>query len=559
MSTGTLPAVLDYRALARRTAPAVGFFDSRAMTGELTRAALLDDARAAAAGLAHHGIGYGDRIVLVAPTGPDHLVVLLGCLLAGIAPCTVASPPKPGDPASAGVRHLRAALTAVAPAAVVVTDPAVAAAVPAGVPALTVAELRRHGAVPPTALPEPHPDLIHHIQLTSGSTSAPKAVLLTHANVAANVAVLAASTDIRAGRDTIFSWLPLYHDMGLVVTLLALHHDGGLDLMPPVAFVRDPLSWLRHLGQRGATLTAAPPFAYRAAADRQASRPDPGLDLSTLRQAYVGAEPIPVGVLRDFQDTFAGHGLGPDVLLPCYGMAETVLATTLALDAGPTTDTSFGRVRWRRFDRESLDDKRIAAPAVPGRPSRSIVSCGTTVPGLTLRIVDDAGREIRAGQVGAIQVRGTSVMAGYRTPDGVDAPPDGWHDTGDLGVRHDGELYVVGRRKEMLIVRGRNLPPYDVEAVIEEHPQVGTGASAVFSCPTEERGTEPVIAVVETRAATPDWPALRAAVATSVRQVFGLSLAEVVVVPRGGIPRTTSGKRQRAALRAAYLAGDLPS
>jgi fatty-acyl-CoA synthase len=556
-SANPTTATVDYRILAYREGTPVGLFDSRGMTGDLTRTGLFDDARTAAAGLANHGIRRGDRVILLAPTGTDYLTVLMACLLTGVAPCTVAPPPKPTDAASAGVRHLHAAIAAVQPSAVVVADAHLAAAVPAGLPTLLVNDLRQRGSIPPGHLPDPEPDLVHHIQLTSGSTSAPKAVVLTHANVAANLAVLAAATDLQPGRDSIFSWLPLYHDMGLVQVLLTLSHGIGLDLMPPVAFIRDPLCWLRHLGDRGATMTAAPPFAYRAAADRQGSRPDTHVNLASLRQAYVGAEPIPVGVLQDFQHTFAPYGLATDVLVPCYGMAETVLATTLALDTAPTDETSFGRVRWRRFDRASLDEDHVAAPAIPGRPSRSIVSCGTTVPGLTVRITDDSGQEIREGRVGTIRVRGTSVMAGYLTADGIDTPPGGWHDTGDLGLRHNGDLYIVGRRKEMLIVRGRNLPPYDVEAVIEEHPHVASGASAVFSCPTETKGTEPVVAVIETRAATPDWPAMRADITTAIRQVFGLSLAEVIIVPRGGIPRTTSGKRQRGALRVAYLAGQL--
>lgn len=559
MATNTLAAAtVDYRTLASSTAPPIGFFDSRTMTGELARTALFNDALAAASGLAHHGIRRRDRIILLAPTSGDYVTVLLACLLTGIAPCTVATPPKPADPGSAGVRHLHAAIAAIRPAAVITTDGALAAATPPTVPTLLVNELRQHGSIPRTALPTPDPELVHHIQLTSGSTSAPKAALLTHANVAANLAVLASATSLRAGRDAIFSWLPLYHDMGLVALLLSLSYGIGLDLMAPVAFLRDPLSWLRHLGERGDTITAAPPFAYRAAADRQARQPDSRIDLSSLRQAYVGAEPIPVGVLQDFHQAFSPNGLRTDVLLPCYGMAETVLATTLAVNTQPDSDTSFGRVRWRHFDRASLDEAHVAAPAIAGRPSRTIVSCGTAVPGLTLRITDDTSQEIGEGQVGAIHVRGTSVMAGYLTADGSEAPPGGWHDTGDLGLRHEGDLYVVGRRKEMLIVRGRNLPPYDVEAAIEEHPLVGPGASAVFSCPTQDKGTEPVIAVIETRAPTADWSALTMSVTTAVRQVFGLSLAEVIIVARGGIPRTTSGKRQRGALRNAYLAGNLP-
>lgn len=548
-------ATVDYRAVDTGHAP-VGFFDSRHMTGELPRAELFDAALAVAAGLAHHGVGRGDRVVLLLPTSPDYLAALLACLLSGVVPCTVASPPRSDDSASAGTRHVTAAVNALRPTAVIVADPRTAAAIP-GLPTLTVDDLRGHGSLPIGDLPTPEPHDPHHIQLTSGSTSAPKAVVLTHANVAANLAVLDWAADLRPGRDRLFTWLPLYHDMGLVQVLLALTRGACLDLMSPVGFVRDPLSWIRHMSERGTTHTAAPPFAYRTAVDRYASRPDPSIDLSRLRQAYVGAEPIPVAVLRAFQTTFAERGLAAEAVVPCYGMAETVLATTLALEAGPASDTSFGRVRWRHFDRASLDERHIAAPAIPGRPARGIVSCGPTVPGLTLRIIDETGREVGEDQIGAIHVQGSSVMAGYLTDGGIDEPPGGWHDTGDLGLRHDGDLYVVGRSKEMLIVRGRNLPPYDVEAVIEEHPKVDAGASAVFSYPAEDKGTEPVVAVIETRAATPEWPAIRTEASTAVREVFGLSLAAVIIVARGGIPRTSSGKRQRAALRNAYLAGIL--
>lgn len=555
-----LEGVLDYRRIGDPTSPPIGFFDARGMTDEVPRATLFDDARAAAAGLAHHGIKAGDRVIIAAPTSRDYLTVLLACLLSRVAPCTVAPPNNPDSPTSAGVRHLHAAVAAVRPAAVLAADARLAAAAPAGTPALTFSDLRGHGTIPADGGEPADPQTVHHIQLTSGSTSAPKAVVLTHGNVSANLGALAAATELLAGRDRIFTWLPLYHDMGLVQVLLAFTRGVALDLMPPIGFLRDPLAWLRHISDRGATHTAAPPFAYRAAADRQARRPDPRLNLSTLRQAYVGAEPIPVATLRLFRDTFAPHGLADETLIPCYGMAETVLATTLALDPAPAGEHSFGRVRWRQFDRASLDERQVAVPPIPGRPTRSIVCCGTTIPGLTLRITDESGREVPEGHVGAIEVRGTSVMAGYLTPEdgGVTAPRDGWHHTGDLGLRHNGELYVVGRTKEMLIVNGRNLPPYDVESVIEEHPHVASGGAAVFSYPSEDKGTEPVVAVVETRAATAEWPTIRTEITTAVREVFGLSLADVVIVPRGGIPRTSSGKRQRAALRNTYLADKQP-
>ena len=219
------------------------------------------------------------------------------------------------------------------------------------------------------------------------------------------------------------------------------------------------------------------------------------------------------------------------MIIPCYGMAETVLATTLCQNKNPTTDTSFGRVRWTTYD------------------GRRVVSCGVPVDGVSLRVNGVAG------EAGAIEVHGSSVMAGYLTTRGLDAPPAGWHDTGDVGLLIDDELYVVGRTKEMLIVRGRNIPPYDIERAIEEHPLVSAGASAVFSYQGEV--TEQVVAVVETKAKPGEWQGIQSEVGAAVRQAFGLSLTDVVVVPRGRIPRTTSGKRQRQALRGAYLSGHL--
>ena len=514
----------------------VGFLDSAGLTGELTGAELTDRARVAAAGLAHNGVRFQDKVAIVEPTGPDYLAVLLGCLLSGVVPVTVASPAKPDDPTSAGVRHLHAAISVLRPAAVITSDRRLA--VPEGVPLLTIGELRRHGRLSWRAMRSPEPEQVHHIQLTSGSTSAPKAAVLTHANVAANLRGLHTAFALAPHRDRVTSWLPLYHDMGLMMMLIGLTAGAAVDLMPPTAFVRDPVSWLRHMADRQTAVTAAPPFAYRAAADRFAAKGSPGLDLSMLRQAYVGAEPIAVCVLQHFQDTLSDHGLAEDTLVPCYGMAETVVATTLCSTKHATTESSFGKVRWHELE-----------------PDRHVVSCGQPIEGLSLRVNMPDGHEAAEGEVGALEVSGSSVMAGYLRADGIDAPPGGWHDTGDLALVREGEVYVVGRTKEMLIVRGRNIPPYDIERTVEEHPLAVT--SAVFSYHGDTTVTEQLVAVVETKAKPAEWPQIQNEVAASVRQTFALSVADVVVVPRGGIPRTTSGKRQRQALRAAYLAGSL--
>jgi fatty-acyl-CoA synthase len=545
--------VVDYRAVAALRGQPIAFVDSRGPTVELSRAALFDDARAVAAGLTHHGLRVGDRVVLVATTSPDFLIVLVGCLLAGVAPCTVAMPAHPTDPESTGVRNLRTAVAAVAPAAAIAIGPGT---VPlrSDRTVLTVDDLRAHGATPMARLPVPDPDRVHHIQMTSGSTASPKAVLLTHRNVAANLHGLAMSTGLQPGRDAISIWLPLHHDMGLVQVLLSLTGGIGLDLMSPLGFLRDPLSWLRHMDERSATLTGAPPFAYNTIAERQQKRPSADLDLSRIRQMYVGAEPLPMAVLRNFRDTFVECGLADDVLVPCYGMAEAVLASSFALDVRPADDLSFGRVRAVSFDRCALDDRRIAMPAIDSQPSRTMVSCGRAVPGLDIRIVGEDGSELPDGQVGSITLSGSSLMAGYQAVGGpANLPAHGMHDTGDIGVRYEGELYVVGRATEMLSLHGRRLPPYDIETVIEEHPLVGVGRAAVFGYDmTEGAAPELVVAFVETNAPEADWETLREELRARVEALSGVSLADVVVVRRGTIPRTSSGKRQRVALRQTY-------
>lgn len=324
--------------------------------------------------------------------------------------------------------------------------------------------------------------------------------------------------------------------------LAALLYGLRIGVMTPMGFLRDPVSWLRHMSQHGSTHTAGPPFAYRAVAEaisRGGSIAD--VDLSSLRHAYVGAEPIAFSVLREVTERFAPLGMRTDVLVPCYGMAETVLATTVALQAGMSDAPSFGRVRVGR----GPDD---------GEP---VVSCGKVVDGLELRIVTPVGARSSDGTVGDIQVRGPSVMAGYLTADGgVATPVGGWHDTGDRGFLTDGELFVVGRHKEMLIVRGRNFPPYDIEREIDSMSGAG-GVSVVFSLRDEQRARESVIAVVGTRAAVDEYAELRTRIAGGVRAAFGFSLDEVVVVPARTIPRTTSGKRQRLMVREAYRAGSL--
>lgn len=531
---------IDYPALLRSDLEQIDFYDSRSHLHTLSGKDLVNAIRIRAAALAEGGLRRGDRVAMIAASDEEYLATLLAVLLLGAVPCAVAPPPTPSRPESAGVAHVRAALEVLNPV-MVIAQPRVAVAV-AHPNVLAYGDLVDADPIDWQLLSSAAPGDAHHIQLTSGSTSAPKAVLLTHGNVVHNSCAIAYGTRALRGQDRVFSWLPLYHDMGFIQVLAALLYGLRVGVMTPMGFLRDPTSWIRHMSHHGSTHTAGPPFAYRAVSDAIGRGGVPAdVDLSALRHAYVGAEPIPYAVLREVTERLAPLGMRSDALVPCYGMAETVLATSIALQPYSSEGTSFGRVRG---ERNPEDDQLV-------------VSCGRAVAGLRLQILSPEGELLPDGAVGDVQVSGPSVMLGYLSPGGgVVAPEGGWHDTGDRGFLAGGELFVVGRGKEMLIVRGRNFPPYDVEREIDGLSGAG-GVSVVFSLHDEQRARESVIAVVGTRAAADEYDELRARITGGVRAAFGFSLDEVVVVPARTIPLTTSGKRQRLKVREAYRTAQL--
>lgn len=540
--------VVDYARLLREYRGWIDFFDSRDHLATLPGSALTSNVYNRARALAEHGLGPGDRIVMVATNDEQYLTTLLAVFLLGGVPCAVAPPPAPSREDSAGVQHLRAAIGVLDPVLVLGPSP-VAAALPwAGI--VSYAELdpcdgpSTGRPVPTWDRPPPRPGDVHHVQLTSGSTAAPKAVVLTHANVAHNLGVLAHAVRADVRHDRMFSWLPMYHDMGLVQVLGGLVYGAPIGLMSPLGFLRDPLSWVRHMSAHRSTVTAGPTFAYRAVTDAldRSTRPLGHIDLSALRHAFVGAEPVVAETVERFTEGFAPMGLQPSALVPCYGMAESVLAVSLALQQAPQAPGNFGRVR-------TVGYADSAAP---------VVSCGSPVDGMQIRVLGPGGIHVQPGEVGDIHVSGPSLMAGYLERDGtVSRPPNGWHDTGDRGFVRDGELFVVGRSKEMLIIRGRNMPPYDVERTIGEIPAVGPGQAVVFSTPDAARGRERVVAVVATGATDPAVRRrIREDAASRVRQVFGFSLDDIVVVGKSAIPRTTSGKIQRLTVGQIYRTGN---
>lgn len=538
--------------------------DSRGHEQRLSYPALHEAALRTAAGLRARGLKQGDRILLLLPTSAEYIVTLCGALLMGIVPCTVAAPASRARADEA--LHYLAKISQKLDSALLV--------VPANLqqmlqehPDIDAArvvladELGDAGAVDVADLPRLDPESPHHIQLTSGSTNTPKGVVLTNANVLANMRAITQAANWAPATELLLSWLPLYHDMGLVQLLIALYYQAGLVLMTPMGFLRDPLSWLLNISKYRAAVCAGPTFAYNLCVRKVDSARLHGVDLSSLRLAIVGAEPVPFKVVRDFTRCFAPYGLSDDTFFPSYGMAETVLQT-----AAPTGMTNnprrvFGFIACDYVDAEALRRQGQALPADPGAvdpdTTLEILSMGHPVLGLEISVQDQRGQLLADRVVGELCVRGTSLTSGYFRDEAATAAAirDGWYHTGDRGYMVDGEVFVLGRIKEIIIVRGRNYQPQDIEAVIDQHPDVRAGYSVAFGVYNQDEATDDVVAVVETKAPPEARPAIERQIQQALQAVFGFNARAIMFVRHGAIPRTTSGKPQRVLSKELYLAG----
>jgi fatty-acyl-CoA synthase len=383
------------------------------------------------------------------------------------------------------------------------------------------------------------------LQLTSGSTAEPKAVRITHRNLHANITGMVAASALDVERDVMVSWLPLFHDMGMV-GFLTVPMATGLELVSvtPVDFLTRPLLWAELISKYGGTVTAAPNFAY-AVLGRQLARAEEGsLDLSTLRIALNGAEPIDPAAVEAFTEAGAQFGLRPESVLAAYGMAETALGVSFApIDTGLEVD---------RIDADELETHRRAVPAGDG-PSRHFPLLGPPLPGIEVRAVADDGSVLGEREVGVLQLRGESVTPGYLTVDGPLATQDadGWLDTGDEGYLADGGVVVCGRRKDVIIMGGRNIYPTDIERAAGTAADVRAGNAVAVRVAAGEGGRHResfAVAVESRKAGDPEAEQLiRKDVTGRVVSAVGVRPAEVVVLGPGTLPKTPSGKLRRAA------------
>ncbi|MEJ3659058.1 fatty acyl-AMP ligase [Actinomycetes bacterium KLBMP 9759] len=381
------------------------------------------------------------------------------------------------------------------------------------------------------------------LQLTSGSTAEPKAVRITHGNLYANITAMMQAAELDVENDVMVSWLPLFHDMGMV-GFLTVPMVTGLELVTvtPVDFLGRPLLWAELISKYGGTVTAAPNFAY-AVLGRQLARAGGPLDLSTLRIALNGAEPIDPDAVAGFVAAGAQFGLRADSVLCAYGMAETALGVAFApINTGMEIDT---------IDAEQLEAHRRAEPAGDG-PARRFPKLGPPLPGIEVRVLGDDGAVLGDRGVGALQLRGPSVTPGYLTVDGpVDTQDaDGWFDTGDEGYTVDGQVVVCGRRKDVIIMGGRNIYPTDIERAAAEAADVRAGnVVAVRQLAGDGRHRESFAVAVESRKAGDEEAekAIRKDVTARVVSAVGVRPSEVVVLGPGSLPKTPSGKLRRAA------------
>jgi 1-acyl-sn-glycerol-3-phosphate acyltransferase len=524
---------------------------------------LHDAARTVAAGLAAHGLQPRQTVALMLPTGDDYLASFFGVMMAGGIPVPIYPPARLAQIEDHLKRH--AHILSNAEAVLIITvalAKPVARMLQAAVPSLaaivTPQELTTQLTTQAVPHYRPQPDDIAFLQYTSGSTGDPKGVVLTHANLLANIRALGQAAQVAAD-DVFVSWLPLYHDMGLIGAWFgSLYHGIPLVLMSPLAFLARPMLWLQMLARHRGTISSAPNFAYELCVRHVDSAALAQLDLSAWRLAFNGAEPVSPATLEAFAACFARCGLRSQAITPVYGLAESSVGLTMPPPGrGPRIDLIL-------HDPFAREGKALPAPVATagdaGAETLSIPSCGHALPGHQVRIVDEAEYELPERQVGRLEFRGPSATSGYyRNPQASAVLfHAGWLDSGDYAYMAEGEVFITGRVKDLIKRGGRNLYPYDLEQAIGMLPGIRKGCVAVFASSGPASGSERLVIVAETRERDPAAHAgLRRALNQTAIDVIGMPADDIVLAPPHSVLKTSSGKIRRSACKQAYESGTL--
>ncbi len=555
-SAPTLIAVLAHHLSAHGDRPHILLWQSEDKEDPITYAALDREARAVAAGLIARGIAPGDRVAIMLPTEAAFFAAFFGTLYAGGVPVPIYPPFRQAQVEEHLRRQAKILTNAAASLLVIGSEFRAVGQLMLGLVedlrhVETVDDLKHAGGIdqPLSA----GPDTIALIQYTSGSTGDPKGVVLTHANLLANIRAVGEALEASSS-DVFVSWLPLYHDMGLIGAWLgALHYGVPTIIMPPLAFLSDPGRWLRAMSRHRATLSAAPNFAYELCCKAVRDEDIKGLDLGSLRMLMNGAEPVSPATIARFTARFAKYGFPPKAMAPVYGMAENSVGLTCPpVGRGPIVD---------RVKRDALSRYGRAEPAEPGDATAlEFVACGRPIPRHEIRIVDEAGVEVPERTEGRLQFKGPSATNGYfRNEEKTKALFDGeWLESGDRAYIAGGDVYITGRIKDIIIKAGRNIYPQELEALVGEVEGVRKGCVAAFPSATEGQGTERLILLAETRLTAPgELDALRTKIIEVAKTHLDMAPDEVVLAPPNTVPKTSSGKLRRSAARALYESGSL--
>lgn len=518
---------------------------------------LWNRAMAVAAGIRQRGLGAGQAVVLMLRTEEAFFEAFFGVLLAGGVPVPIYPPFRPDRIEEYVQRQIGILRNAEARLLITFGEVEHVARLLRGrVPSLETVATVAQISVPEAGATAFHPlgEDPALIQYTSGSTGSPKGVLLSHRNILANIRAIGEAIEIRSD-DIGVSWLPLYHDMGLIgAWLTPLYFGIPVTILSPLAFLSRPSRWLWAICLHSATLSVAPNFAFDLCVRKVDDVEIDGLNLRSWRLALNGAEPVSPETIERFTRRFAPYGFRPEAICPVYGLAESSVALTVPpLGRRPRVD---------RVARDPFQHKHEARPAQPEEDPNPLrfVSCGRPLSGHEIRIVDEVGHPVGERIEGRVQFRGPSVTSGYfRNPEATQAVlQNGWMDSGDLGYWANGELFITGRRKDVIIKAGRNLYPQEVEEVVGDIPGMRKGCVAAFGLADPEAGTERIVVVAESREKAPEKvEALRASVIDRVVTAIGIPPDTVVIASPGTVCKTSSGKIRRSATREAYLRGEV--
>ena len=552
----TLVDVLEWHAAHHPQRTHVLLYGEGEQAQPITYAELLNEARRIAAGLVARGLLPKQTVALMLPTGRSYLTSFFGVMLAGGIPVPIYPPARLAQIEDHLRRHAR--ILANAETVFIITVPqakGVAALLRAEAPSLIEIVTPEELDLPPMALLyRAAADDIAFLQYTSGSTGDPKGVVLTHANLLANLRAMGEAIGV-CSDDVFVSWLPLYHDMGLIGAWFgSLYFAMPLVLMSPLSFLARPSRWLTAISRHRGTISAAPNFAYELCAKKLADADLQGLDLSTWRLALNGAEPVSPRTLEAFAARFATCGLQQKAMTPVYGLAECSVGLAFPpLERGPRIDI---------IARNAFTNEQRAIPTAPAAhddaDAMRVPACGCALPRHEIRIVDATGGELGERQIGRLQFRGPSVTQGYyRNPAATQTLfENGWLNSGDYAYTVDGEIYLTGRVKDLIIRGGRNLYPYELEQAVGNLAGVRKGCVAVFASADPGNATERLVVLAETRETDPvTCEALRQKINEVAVDVIGMPADEIVLAPANSVLKTSSGKIRRAASRDAFERG----